>query len=225
MRAALLLLLVAACTDDLDPQWQLSHDRIIAVRANPPHLSTPGETSTIDALLGHVGAPVDEKSPDAAQVVSPMALGGALTNVGGVWTVTMPADLGPARAELGLADGAPVPLQLGVGFAQSMLAATKTVVLGDVGANPTLDQLTVNGAAPTDPITVAPLTDIPLSLNADAATEDVNWLTSCGTMHDFDLPKAYLRVELDDPQSGQLGVVLRDGHGGVAWQFWSISAQ
>jgi len=221
----LLILAVAACTDDLDPQWQLSHDRIIAVRASPPHLLTPGDKSTIDVLLGFKDAPVAERSPDAVQVISPMALSGALTNDNGTWTVTMPADLGPARAELMLADGAPVPLQLGVGVAQLGLAATKDVVLGDIGDNPTLTNLMVNNAAPVDPEIVPQLTDIPLSLDADAATENINWLSSCGTMHDFDLPKAYLRVEVDDPQSGQLGVILRDGKGGVAWKFWSIQTQ
>jgi hypothetical protein len=50
-------------------------------------------------------------------------------------------------------------------------------------------------------------------------------LTSCGTMHDFDLPQAYLRVETDDPQAGELGVVLRDAHGGVAWKVWPVKAE
>jgi hypothetical protein len=43
-------------------------------------------------------------------------------------------------------------------------------------------------------------------------------------MHDFDLAKAYLRVEPEDPHQGTLGVVVRDTAGGVAWQFWPISA-
>ena len=228
MRAALLLVLAAGCANDLDPQWQLSHERIIAVRATPPHLAAPGEESTIDALLGHKDAPIEERAPDAVQVVSPASLAGAVANRGGKWIVTAPsaAQLAAARTELGLAVDAPVPLQLGVGFASTMLAATKLVVLGDSGDNPTLDGLMIDGVAPgTGPLVVAPLTDIPLAVTADDATENVNWLTSCGTMHDFDLAKAYLRVEVADPQTGQLGVVLRDGHDGVAWQFWSISAQ
>jgi hypothetical protein len=219
-----ILVLLAACGGDIDPQWQLSHNRIIAVRATPPHLANPGDTSVIDALLGFKGAPPDERSPDAIEVISPVALAGTLANVNGTWTVTAPADLTAARAELMLGPTDPVPLELGVGFAQGQLAAEKEVVLGDAGENPTLDQLTVNGVAPVDPITVAPVTDIPLFVNADDTTENVNWLTSCGTMHDFDLHMAYLRVEAPDPQSGELGVVLRDGKGGVAWQFWRIAA-
>ena len=44
-------------------------------------------------------------------------------------------------------------------------------------------------------------------------------------MHDFDLPQAYLEVEADDPTAGELGVVLRDAHGGVAWKIWPIRAE
>jgi hypothetical protein len=221
LRAALLVLLVG-CGGDLDPQWQLSHDRIIAVRATPPHLANPGDTSSIDALLGFKGAPPTERSPDVVTVISPKALADALASSGGVWTVTAPADLGPARTELGLAAGAPVPMQLGIGFTNGF-AATKIITLGEAGENPTLTHVLVNGVPPVSPLAVAALTDIPLSVDADDLTENVNWLSSCGTMHDFDLAKAYLRVEAPDPQSGELGVVLRDGKGGVAWEFWSIA--
>lgn len=229
MRVALfgvLTLAAVGCTDDTDPQWQLAHDRIIAVRATPPHLAAAGDTSTIDALLGFKDAPTVERSPDAVQVVSPMSLAGTVRNNGGVWTVTAPsdADLAAARTELKLAAGAPVPLVLGVGFAQGMLGATKQIVLGDAGENPTLDDLMIDGKAPpSGAISVGQLVDVPLSVTADDSTENVNWLTSCGTMHDFDLAKAYLRVEVKDPQRGELGVVLRDGKGGVAWRVWPIS--
>ena len=74
-------------------------------------------------------------------------------------------------------------------------------------------------------IVVPPLTDVHLFVNADDSVDIVNWLTSCGSMHDFDLHKAYLRVEKDDPTSGELAVVLRDAQGGVVWQVWPISAQ
>ena len=50
-------------------------------------------------------------------------------------------------------------------------------------------------------------------------------VSSCGTMHGFDLPAAYLRVETTGPQTGELGVVLRDASGGVAWKIWPIQAE
>jgi hypothetical protein len=71
---------------------------------------------------------------------------------------------------------------------------------------------------------VAAGVDVPLVVDFDD-TYTVNWLTSCGTMHDFDLPRAYLRVEPEDPHAGALGVVVRDARGGVAWRLWPISAE
>ena len=85
------------------------------------------------------------------------------------------------------------------------------------------DVRTIGGVdATTAPqVTVAPAVDIPLAVELDDSF-GVNWLTSCGTMHDFDLAHAYLRVEPEDPQSGSLAVVVRDTLGGVAWHTWPI---
>jgi hypothetical protein len=74
-------------------------------------------------------------------------------------------------------------------------------------------------------LVIAPQRDVPLTIALDDASYDVTWLSSCGTMHDFDLPDAYLRVEPDDPASGQLALVVRDGAGGVSWRIWPIAAR
>jgi hypothetical protein len=222
VKRALLLLAVSACTSDVDPPWQLDHDRIIAVRATPPHVPA-GATSTLDMLLGHKGAGTSTQAPDATQVVSPMSLADALSGN----TVTAPSEdrLAAARTELGLMPGAPVPLVVGVAVANPQLAATKTVWLGDSADNPQLQDLMImDAAAGSGAIVVPPLTDVHLFVQADDSVDIVNWLTSCGSMHDFDLHKAYLRVEKDDPTMGELAVVLRDAVGGVAWQVWPISA-
>ena len=81
------------------------------------------------------------------------------------------------------------------------------------------------GGKRTAEIVVRKLVDVPLSIEADDARYDVTWLTSCGTMHDFDLPAAYLEVEADDPDAGELAVVVRDATGGVAWRVWPIRAE
>src|SRR5262249_30905150 len=50
-----------------------------------------------------------------------------------------------------------------------------------------------DGKPPGDgELAVGTLVKVPLAIDADDATYDVTWLTSCGTMHDFDLPRAYL---------------------------------
>lgn len=223
----ILVLLVAACDGDLDPPWQLDHDRIVAVRATPPSIA-PGEQSRLDALIAVAGAQTVERSAEAALVAAPTSLADTLAFDGTAWTITAPdeARLAAVRTELGLAADAPVPLQLGVSFAGGQLLGTKIVYLGVARANPSLTTMMVDGA-PADgaaELVVAPLTDVPLSIEA-TVDDKVNWLTSCGTMHDFDLPQAYLRVEKEDPVEGQLAVVLRDRVGGVAWKLWPIRAE
>lgn len=222
MKRLVLLALLGACASDVDPPWQLDHDRIIAVRATPPHIPA-GATSTLDLFVGHKGAPTSVQAPDVATVVSPMSLAGALSGN----TVTAPSEdrLAAARVELGLMPTDPVPLTIGVAVAADQLAATKIVWLGDSADNPTLDGVTVGDVVPGSSIVVPTLTDVHLFVQADDSVDIVNWLTSCGSMHDFDLHKAYLRVEKDDPTTGELAVVFRDPKGGVVWQVWPISAQ
>jgi hypothetical protein len=79
-------------------------------------------------------------------------------------------------------------------------------------------------AASAEQLTVAPGVDVRLAVDLDDSYT-VNWLTSCGTMHDFDLARAYLRVEPEDPQSGSMAIVVRDELGGVAWRVWPITAE
>lgn len=218
----------AACTGDIDPPWQLDHNRIVAVRADPPAIPA-GQTSTIDALIGVKGGTTGIASPELAAVVSPSSLSDVLTAQGDHWVVTAPDEsrLAQVRSQLALAADAPIPLEISVSYADNTLTATKSVLLGSSAANPPLNNIQINGQpAPTDAadIAVAPLVKVPLSIDADDVTYDVTWLSSCGTMHDFDLPQAYLKVESDDPQAGQLAVVVRDANGGVSWKLWPIHA-
>jgi hypothetical protein len=236
--AYLLLLAVAAsaCNSDVDEQWFLDHDRVIAVRASKPGLLA-GEEARIDALLGRKGEPPAEEVPPGAMVISPESLASTLRFDGGQWIVTAPDDarLADVRAELGLMADQPVPLVVGVAWPANAFpmdengdpfTALKTVYLGVSAENPVLDEMTVNGvdAEVTTELVVGKLVDVPLSV---AAGEDdlVNWLTSCGTMHDFDLPQAYLRVEEEDMTEGDLAVVIRTPFGGVAWNVWPIRAE
>jgi hypothetical protein len=219
----------AGCTGDLDPPWQLDHDRIIAVRATPPGVAA-GESATLDALLGHKGAPTRVAPPELATVVSPASLADVLRLDGANWVVTAPSEqrLAQVRAELMLAPDAPVKLTVGVSYQAQALFATKVIELGRAATNPSLVSMNmkIDGApAGSAEIVVQPLVAVPLSIDADDAHYDVTWLTSCGTMHDFDLPNAYLKVEAEDPTSGELAVVLRDGGAGVAWNVWPIRAE
>jgi hypothetical protein len=230
MRGAGFVLLVAAtgCIGDLDPVWQLDHDRIIAVRATPPSILA-GSSSVIDAFLAHKGSSVDEESPIEGIVLPtmPMELQGALVQQGSQWVVVAPdeAVLDQARTDLGLASGAPVGLEIGLLFAGSGsgLAAEKFVFLGSAADNPVVEDTLVGGVDPGSGMIVIPGYGIDTTLTTEAGSaEAVNWLTSCGTMHDANEISTFMNVEQDDPTTGELAVVRRDGSGGVAWAHWPI---
>jgi len=224
------LALAAGCTEDVDPAWQLDHDRVIAIRATPSRIVS-GEVAQIDALLGRAGEAPIEADPMTAMVVEPTVLASTLTRQGTRWRVTAPGptELAAARSELGLEADAPVPLRVRMTFPYAnnvTKTGLKVIWLGEHAENPVLSPIFVEGVDRTmaTMLTVAPLTDVPLEVEFDE-TYVVNWLTSCGTMHDFDLARSYLRVEVEDDQSGTLGVVVRDELGGVAWQMFSITAE
>ena len=244
MRTAMLLAIVlgfGACADDVDEPYFLDHDRIIAVRASTPRIAS-GESATLDALIGKKGAPPDVETPAQAMVVSPQSLAGALTNQGGAWTVTAPdaATLDAARTELKLEAGAAVPLTVGVAYLGTTwpsgevvdgLAAIKTVWLGEHAENPTLTGLTIDGedlASKTD-LVIDGTKDVETHFSVtidEEAGDDVTWLSTVGTVHDYDLAtSAYITVEDEDLLVGDFAIVVRTENGGVVWQTWTIRAE
>jgi hypothetical protein len=220
-------LLLVGCTEDVDPAWQLDHDRIIAVRSTPSRIAS-GEVAELDALLGRFEQPPIEVDPLTAEVVSPASLAGTLMKVGTKWTVTAPSSvqLDAVRTELGLAAGDPVPVRIRVRFAELDKSGLKIVWLGEHADNPVINPILVDGVDVTTApsVSVSAINDVPLSVDFDE-TYVVNWLSSCGTLHDFDLANAYLTVEPEDDTSGTLGVVVRDTLGGVAWHTLPITAE
>lgn len=223
-----LLAALVGCGGDLDPPWQLDHDRIAAIRVTPPALQ-PGETGVIDGLVSMVGGTTLEGPPEAVQVASPQSLASAVTFEAGAWKVTAPdeAALAAARTELGLAAGAPVPLQLGVVYGGGTLVGLKSVRLGVTAQNPTLPEPTMDGMAMPpagSEIVIAPNVDVVFRVEVSDDLE-VNWLTSVGTMRDFDLPQSSIKVEPEDPTEGELAITLRDEQGGVDWRVWKLRAE
>ncbi|HEY5926980.1 MAG TPA: hypothetical protein VIV11_35075 [Kofleriaceae bacterium] len=217
MKRTLLLVAFASCDGPATLQpWQLDHDRVVAVRAELPHIA-PGEVTILDGLIAHADGPTS-LSP-AANAAAPNAPGDLFTAVHfyiNHWRVDGPdeARLAVARAELGLPADAPVPLDVVLEF-PGPLYAQKTVWLGDSRANPAAPAL-VYGP------TLALGVDYELVQHAPA-NGSVRWLTSCGTLVGDTEPRVTHVV--DEPCEGELVVVVRDAEGGVAWQVLPISAK
>ena len=228
MTRLLLAVFLVGCAGDLDPQWQLDHDRIVALRAEPPGIAA-GEQSVISGLISLKDVGTMEAAPEAAIVASPQSMAGVVTFDSGRWVVTAPTEdrIAAARNELGLAPDAPVPVIIGVSYAQQTLLATKTVTLGMALQNPQLGDVLIGGApAPAADVVVPATGDVMLSTAIDNDTQDINWLTSVGEMHDFDLSDARLTLADDDDRStGSLAVVVRDEVGGATWRVWPIRKQ
>lgn len=238
MRSIILAMLAPfaiGCASDIDEPWDLNHDRVIAVRADKPGL-LPGDRTELVGLIGHVDAPTEERPPLLAGVVEPMSLASMVTTEGGRWYVDAPsADMiAAARSEMKIPAEAPVPVTIAMQFRPATdpalpvdgQAVLTTIRVGMAAENPVIGTPTIDGN-PLPPagtqIVIDSLVDVRLAAQL-ADKVDINWLTSVGQMHDFDLAKSYVRVEIDDPLVGELAVVIRDRLGGVSWLVWPMTA-
>jgi hypothetical protein len=210
-----LLVLLAACDPQVtDPPWQLDHDRIVAARAEPPHIA-PGEIALLDALVAHAGGPTTiERALHASAPNAPAGLFTAVHFFIDHWRVDGPDEtaLAAARAELGLAPSAAVPLVVHIEVPGELIAQ-KTVWLGDRHANP---------PAPAFTLPALGLGDVALDHDVPPGWS-VRWLASCGSLTGDATPHATL--SLAEPCTGELALVVRDPAGGVAWQILPLVAQ
>jgi hypothetical protein len=215
--------LLAGCIDPVAARWELEHDQVIAVRATPPGLA-PGEQATLDALVARGGRAVIEVP---ASVQAPGSdLEGMVSFDGAAWIVTAPSEarLAALRPGLGLGPGDPVPVNLLVelAFGDGRRHAKKTIWLGARGANPALPEITIDGRAAGAILELPIERDVYVEAAADP-DHRVNWLTSCGTLFQDDVARAFVHV--DEPDAGELAVVIRDRSGGVTWAVWPVVAR
>lgn len=222
--ASLLLCTGAACTEQTLP-WQLDHDRIIAVRATPPHIPADGR-SALDILVTSESGVPTVVTPDVVEVLpeGPQIPVELIAEDGG-WTVLAPdtSVLEAARAALGWPPDMPVPVRVVVTtvIADQPLAAIKTIYLGSEYDNPELGDVTIAGEPARDGITVPIAEDVALQVTA-SEEDDIDWMTSFGDLSDTDDTLATLRTE--EPADGHVALVLRDNIGGVVWGIWQLQA-
>jgi hypothetical protein len=218
-----LALALSACSDFV-PRWDLTRDRVIAVRATPPAVLADG-VSELDALITASGD-VQLASPVLVRALEGV-VAVAVEQRGETWTVRAPSEatLAEARARLGLAAGAlleaEVELELDVGGARKL--ATKRIGLGETRANPRLTVRLDGAAVPASGPAALPLARA-VSLEAEATEQDaVDWLTSIGELSDDD--DAVGSIEVTEPGAGVLVGVRRDGVGGVGWAIVPVEAR
>jgi hypothetical protein len=229
LRYALLLLLVG-CIDNIDQQWELDHDHVVVARATPPRIHA-GDMTNLDALVAHDGGPPTIESPlDAAVMRAPFAVDLRQTATG--WALVAPdaATVAAARPAMGLADDAPVPVDVMMSFpdgtnrALAPMQVKKTVWIGEPTTNPGMPAVTVAGAPAGEELVIAADEDVYVSTTVPDGWR-VNWLTSAGTLYQDDEPTGFLHIAPKDPQSGELACVIRDDQGGVVWKIWPIRTQ
>jgi hypothetical protein len=244
MRLALFVVLassLAGCIDDLDPRWTLSHDHVVAVRASLPGVM-PGEAALLDALVAHDDGPTTLEEPlQAEALLAPISLSGVVYTDGGRWYVGGPPEetLAVARVDLGLPEGAPIPLDVYAAFDRpggDPMYAKKRVWLGKTLRNPPQPTASMDGSVMPDietegpraglapEIVVPKKTDVYFATTV-AADWRTNWLSSCGTLFQDDVATSFLRVDDGDSADGELAVVVRDPDGGVAWRVWPIHSE
>jgi hypothetical protein len=222
-RSLVIVLSLASCADDVTQPWQLDHDRVVAVRSVPPGLAA-GETARIEALVAMAGGSVRVVEPQGASApTAPAGLFVAVRFDLDHWEINAPDDerLAEARAELGLAATAPVPLHVIVQVA-GPLYAQKTVWLGAAHDNPELPRVALGGVPASDEIELFAPGDLALVIEA-SERQRVRWLTSCGELVGHDQPIATLRVS--SSCVGELAAVVRDDRGGVVWSVWPLRAR
>lgn len=212
-------LICAACTTrtPVAPEaWQLDQDRVVAVRSTPQGLAA-GEHGLVTALIAHADGPTTIEPPSTLNA-GHSPLFGTVNFLFDHYELIAPdeATLADARGELGLAPGAPIPLEVECDFEQFTFITQKQVVLGTHADNPVLSAIEIAGQPPAATVTVARDTEVALH----TASITTRWLTSCGELADSDEPDAILHTGA--PCTGELVVVERDGAGGIVWQVWPL---
>lgn len=244
--------LLGGCADDVAEPYELTHPRVLAIRTEPavlpagsdgrldvlftdgsapPRLATAGELAlalapAIDEALGH---------PDPATLFTRERDG---------WRLHAPdeATLAAARAQLGLAAGAAVPLPVDVtvdltldatrdpAAAAAPLMAQKVVSFGTFVGNPDAPQISIAGQPATATTSLPSGSEVSLRAEVPAASlagppDDVTyrWFSSVGELRHYTQPLALIETDAEEAsREATLLVVARTQAGGVSWNFVSL---
>jgi len=210
-------ILASACTDFATPA-ELQRTTILAVVADPP-VTPPGGQSRLELVVvdqtGRVPAPASTwQMVETYPGVPPM--GTVTANGDGTATYTAPTQAPPTSGETLPIDSVQIELAT---TPRALTVIKAQVVASEPSQNPALATLTVDGADAQAAATVKAGQDAALSVGIDPpAGKDAKyaWYTTLGEIAEYQSAQATLEAP-DQPGSGWLFVVVRDGLGGVAW--------
>jgi hypothetical protein len=227
----LLLVVGAVACNEAASEPVLDRERVLAVRVSPPHL-LPGDVGAIDVLVGRADGTVAVVPPDLVAVGDGGGPAGErmLTTGETGWSVTCPPDeaLAALRDAAGLPPDAAVvlPLEVVVVLDGEELGATKSVILGMDGDNPSLAGMTIDADDDGGPLVID--RDAEIDIAADGAEvgdgePSYAWYSSVG---DIDLYRSATAVlSTGDAATGQLVLVVRDDAGGVTWAWRDVRVE
>jgi hypothetical protein len=218
-----LLLLLVGCDEFATPA-ELASPQILAIRAEPPAVP-PGGSAVLDILVADSSGAIP--SPVVTWQVTPSIpddppLGTIEPGAGGTAIYTAPAELAMTP------DVAAVTAT--VSLPDDQLTALKAVIIGDAPLqNPALTAFSVDEEdrlAQTS-LTLGVGESVMLELAAEPAIDEMSsfaWYCTVGEIARYQSNPAEL-VAQDEPGSGWLFAVMRDGRGGVVWHALEITVQ
>ena len=219
-------LLSTGCDEFATPA-ALSKTQVLAISAEPPVI-TPGASTTLEILVADSDGPV--AAPDIAWSVATMNPGDLPIGVveqmpDGRALYTAPASI----AEEPTFASVLATIQLGE---SAPLTALKAVVILNSSvplANPSITTFEVAGldALSGEPVRVEAGQAVPIEFVTDPPSSDTSsfaWYATIGEIERYQSNPAELLVG-DEPGSGWLIAVMRDGLGGVVWHQVAIEAE
>ena len=213
----------AGCNDLATPA-ELVRPQVLAIRADPPAIP-PGEASALSILVadqdGAVPSPEVTWEATAGNPGEP-PLGSVAVGDGGEVIYTAPDAI---SEELAIAT-----VTARVASDAGELVAVKAIGIGDLPlSNPELMAFTADGAdlLADQTLTLEVGQTVSLAVDIGQASGDMTtfaWYATAGTI-DLYQSNPVDMVARDEPGSGWLFVVVRDGLGGVVWQAIEVTVQ
>ena len=215
----------AGCDEFATPA-ELAKPQILAIRADPASVS-PGGTTTLTILVADDSGPVVDPAvtwETTATNPGEPPLGSVASPSGEQVVFTAPSEVSDSIAV--------ASVMARVTISGDELLAIKAVPIGDVPlSNPELVALTADGgdllASNTLSLTRGQTVSLEVEVDNGLVGDDMTsfaWYTTSGAIERYQSNPVEL-VAADEPGSGSLIAVVRNGVGGVVWRILDVAVE